>query len=127
MLALCCERLSGDWQQAYGHPVLVAESFVDSQLFRGTCYKAHGWKLLGCTQGRRRSRQDYYTTHGRPKQLWVRELRTKARAVLCVAQLPAELQHVEDAVIPRCDATVGELRQLMVRTPYLCEVKVIPS
>lgn len=113
VLALCCERLSGDWQQAYGHPVLVAESFVDSQLFRGTCYKAQGWELLGQTRGSGRSRQDYYTAHGRPKQLWVRELRPKARAVLCAEQLPAELRHVEDAVIPRCEATVGELRQLM--------------
>ena len=114
VLALCCERLADDWQQAYGHPVLVAESFVDSQLFRGTCYKAQGWKLLGQTQGSGRSRQDYYTAHGRPKQLWVRELRPKASAVLCAERLPADLQHVEDAVIPRCDATVGELRQLMV-------------
>jgi hypothetical protein len=114
VLALCCDRLADDWQQAYGHPVLVAESFVDSQLFRGTCYKAQGWKLLGETQGSGRSRQDYYTAHGRPKQLWVRELRPKARALLSAQQLPADLQHVEDAVIPRCDATVSELRQLMV-------------
>jgi len=114
VLALCCERLADDWQQAYGHPVLVAESFVDSQLFRGTCYKAQGWKLLGETQGSGRNRQDYYTAHGRPKQLWVRELRPKARAVLSAQQLPTDLQHVEDAVIPRCDATVSELRQLMV-------------
>ena len=114
VLALCCERLADDWQQAYGHPVLVAESFVDSQLFRGTCYKAQGWSLLGETQGNGRNRQDYYTAHGRPKQLWVRELRPKARAVLSAEQLPADLQHVEDAVITRCDATVRELRQLMV-------------
>ena len=114
VLALCCDRLADDWQRAYGHPVLVAESFVDSQLFRGTCYKAQGWKLLGETQGSGRSRQDYYTAHGRPKQLWVRELRPKARAVLSAEQLPTDLQHVEDAVIPRCDATVSELRQLMV-------------
>ena len=114
VLALCCDRLADDWQQAYGHPVLVAESFVDSQLFRGTCYKAQGWKLLGETQGSGRSRQDYYTAHGRPKQLWVRELRPEARAVLSAEQLPTDLQHVEDAVIPRCDATVSEIRQLMV-------------
>jgi hypothetical protein len=114
VLALCCDRLSDDWQQAYGHPVLVAESFVDSQLFRGTCYKAQGWSLLGETKGSGRSRQDYYTAHGRPKQLWVRELRPQARAVLRAAQLPADLQHVEDAVIPRCYATVGDLRKLMV-------------
>ena len=114
VLALCCERLADDWQQTYGHPVLVAESFVDSQLFRGTCYKAQGWKLLGETKGSGRSRQDYYTDHGRPKQLWVRELRPKARAVLCAERLPAALQHVEDAVIPRCEATGPQLRKLIV-------------
>ncbi len=81
MLALCCGRLADDWNQAYGHPVLVVESFVDSQLFRGTCYKAQGWNLLGETQGSARSRQDYYTAHGRPKQLWMRELCPGARAV----------------------------------------------
>lgn len=114
VLALCCERLAHDWQQSYGHPVLVAESFVDSQLFRGTCYKAQGWSLLGETQGSGRSRQDYYTEHGRPKQLWMRELQPKARAVLCAKHLPAELQHVEDAVIPRCEATGPQLRKLLV-------------
>lgn len=113
VLALCCVRLAEDWQQAYGHPVLVAESFVDSQLFRGTCYRAQGWELLGQTKGSGRNRQDYYTAHDRPKQLWVRELRPKARAVLCAARLPAELQHVEDAVIPRCEATTAELRGLV--------------
>jgi len=114
VLAPCCERLAEDWRQSYAHPVLVAESFVDSQLFRGTCYRAQGWELLGQTKGSARSRQDYYTAHDRPKQLWVRELRPKARAILSAARLPSELQHVEDAVIPRCEATVSELRQLMV-------------
>lgn len=113
VLALCCARLSDDWQRSYGHPVLVAESFVDSQLFRGTCYKAQGWELLGLTKGSGRCREDYYVAHGRPKQLWVRELRPGARGELRAARLPAELQPVEDAVIPRCDATVGELRGLM--------------
>ena len=42
VLALCCARLSDDWQEKYGHPILAVESFVDSQLFRGTCYKAQG-------------------------------------------------------------------------------------
>lgn len=114
VLALCCGRLADDWQQNYGHPVLVAESFVDSQLFRGTCYRAQGWTLLGETQGSGRSRQDFYAEHGRPKQLWMRELQPKARAMLCAERLPAELQHVEDAVIPRCEATGPQLRKLLV-------------
>src|ERR1035441_2190383 len=45
-LGLVCRRLSQDWQQAYGHSIAAVESFVDSQLFRGTAYKATGWKLL---------------------------------------------------------------------------------
>ena len=50
-LGLVCQRLSQDWQQAYGHPIAAGESFVDSQLFRGTAYKATGWELLGETDG----------------------------------------------------------------------------
>ena len=42
VLSLCGQQLADDWQRSYGHPVLVAESFVDCQLFRGTCYKAKG-------------------------------------------------------------------------------------
>ena len=113
-LALCCQRLADDWQQSYGHPVLVAESFVDSQLFRGTAYKAQGWELLGETQGNGRSRQDYYVAHDRPKQLWVRELRHGARTILCAERLPTGFQSVEDAVIPRCEATVRQIRKLIV-------------
>jgi len=114
VLALCCKRLAADWQLAYGHPVLVAESFVDSQLFRGTCYKAQGWELLGSTRGSGRSRQDYYVAHDRPKQLWVRELCHGARAVLRAGRLPDALQPVEDAVIPRTTATGPQLRKLLV-------------
>ena len=55
VMKLCLRRLASDWQQTYGHPVLVAESFVDSQLFRGTGYQASGWTLLGQTQGYRRA------------------------------------------------------------------------
>jgi hypothetical protein len=47
VLALCTARLSQDWQAVYGHRILVAESFVDSQLFRGTAYKANGLGSLG--------------------------------------------------------------------------------
>ena len=118
LLALCLARLSADWQATYDHPILLVESFVDSQLFRGTCYKAQGWTLLGATKGFERARQDYYVAHDRPKQLWVRELdpspnpKTNARAHLRAAQLPPHLQAVEDRVIPRTTTTPTELSSL---------------
>ena len=40
-----CRRIGR--RRAYAHPVWLAESFVDTQLFRGTAYKASGWTELG--------------------------------------------------------------------------------
>jgi hypothetical protein len=45
-------QLSEDWEQTYGHPVYFAETFIDPGRFRGTCYRAANWKLLGLTTGR---------------------------------------------------------------------------
>ncbi len=36
VLGLCTKRLAVDWQAAHGHPVLLAETFVDPQRFEGT-------------------------------------------------------------------------------------------
>jgi hypothetical protein len=44
--------LSNDWEHLYGHPVYFAETFIDPGRFRGTCYRAANWKLLGLTTGR---------------------------------------------------------------------------
>ena len=44
--------LSKDWEHIYGHPVYFAETFIDPERFRGTCYRAANWVLLGCTTGR---------------------------------------------------------------------------
>lgn len=56
LLAQWCRRLATDWQAKYGHPVWLVESFVDSDRFRGACYRAANWHHVGATQGR--SRQD---------------------------------------------------------------------
>jgi len=118
VMRLCLERLPTDWEQAYGHPVLVAESFVDSQLFRGTAYKASGWTLLGQTQGYGRvrpkppARQDYYVAHERPKQLWVRELRPGARTILRGRNLPEALQQTKALYPPECPESAEQLRRM---------------
>ena len=113
VMKLCLERLSADWLRSYGHEVLIAESFVDSQLFRGTCYKASGWTLLGQTQGYARARQDYYVEHERPKQLWVRELRPGARTILRGHNLPAALQVLETGQTPACHQSPPELQKMV--------------
>lgn len=109
----CIERVSPDWLQTYGHEVLVAESFVDPQLFQGTCYKASGWTLLGQTQGFQRSRQDYYLEHDRPKQLWMRELRPGARTMLRGRNLPAALKVPEAGQVPACTQAPEQLESML--------------
>jgi hypothetical protein len=52
LLARMTRILSGEWQSVYGHPVHFAETFVDPERFRGTCYRAANWIFLGQTQGR---------------------------------------------------------------------------
>jgi Druantia protein DruA len=52
ILGQVMRRLSQDWEQMYGHPVYFAETFIDPGRFRGTCYRAANWRLLGMTTGR---------------------------------------------------------------------------
>jgi hypothetical protein len=49
-------RIASDWQRKYGHAVVLLETFVEQDRFKGTCYRAANWQWLGCTRGR--SRQD---------------------------------------------------------------------
>ena len=112
VMKLCLARLNLDWQQVYGHEVLIAESFVDHPVFQGTCYKASGWTLLGKTQGYGRCRKDYYVEHKRPKQLWVRELRPGARTMLRGRNLPATLRALEAGQVPSCPHAAAELERM---------------
>jgi hypothetical protein len=52
ILSGIARRLSADWQALYGHPIYFLETFVDPERFRGTCYRAANWVLLGRTTGR---------------------------------------------------------------------------
>jgi hypothetical protein len=52
ILGRVARTLSGDWERLYGHPVYFAETFIDPGRFRGTCYRAANWVLMGQTTGR---------------------------------------------------------------------------
>ena len=56
--------LSGDWERMYGHPIYFAETFIDPGRFRGTCYRAANWILLGYTTGR--GKDDHTNKPNRP-------------------------------------------------------------
>ena len=57
ILGKVTRTLSDDWERMYGHPVHFAETFIDPGRFRGTCYRAANWQLLGLTTGRGKNDQ----------------------------------------------------------------------
>ena len=56
VLGLALRRLRGDWRGRYGYEPLLVETFIESERFRGTCYRASNFIEVGATQGR--GRQD---------------------------------------------------------------------
>jgi Domain of unknown function (DUF4338) len=52
VLGRMAAMLSGEWQRLYGHPIYWLETFIDPARFRGTCYRAANWIVLGRTMGR---------------------------------------------------------------------------
>ena len=52
LLGRMARLLSQDWERVYGHPIYFLETFVDPERFRGTCYRAANWVMLGRTTGR---------------------------------------------------------------------------
>lgn len=69
LLGRILRRISSDWQALYHHPIHLLESFVDTQRFRGTCYRAANWTCVGRSQGRgTKSKTGARTSI---KELWV--------------------------------------------------------
>jgi Druantia protein DruA len=77
ILAMNLRRLSADWQKVWSHPVYLAETFVETARYRGTCYRAANWKELGQTAGRTK-RGNNYLHEGSKKALFVYPLRRDA-------------------------------------------------
>ena len=81
ILGRMATRISDDWQRMYAHPIYLLETFVDPERFRGTCYRAANWVLLGRTTGRGKNDQT-----GRPnrsiKEVWGLPLHRRFRELL---------------------------------------------
>ena len=92
-LALCQRRLSADWQERFGHPLLLLETFVDPTRFQGTLYKASNWIYVGDTKGFRRTSYGYRATAHSPKLVFVHPLHADARTLLARPMLEAPYRH----------------------------------
>ena len=74
ILGLVSRRLASDWQGVYRETIVLAETFVDTERFAGTCYRAANWRCLGSSQGRGRNDRTHQIDQS-VKSVWVYPLR----------------------------------------------------
>jgi hypothetical protein len=91
----------------HGQAVVLAEAFVDSSRFVGTCYRAANWIEVGATRGFAKTNATYIE-HGQPKRVLVYPLVRQARTILC-----SPLPH---ARLPRLPAKSLELSAAQAQT-----------
>lgn len=82
LLAHTARVISRDWQKLYHHPIHLLETFIDPERFRGTCYRAANWILVGKTTGRGKNDQTKRANRSL-KELWVYPLGRHFRKNLC--------------------------------------------
>ncbi len=127
-LSRSLRRLSADWEAAHGHPLELAETFVDPSRFAGTCYAASNWTRVGRAKGFARHSGSYTDPRGSPKEMFVRALRRDARERLAdpadrpewtcravpVRYAPSELRSLRDvfAGLPDCRRGQGRKHRL---------------
>lgn len=82
ILSTVTKQLPHDWQFLYNYTPVAVETFVQKDRFKGTCYNAANWKLVGETQGRgklgRNKKQSLPI-----KYIYVYPLNKSFRCILC--------------------------------------------
>jgi len=84
ILGLAARQLPLDWQSRYSYQPVLMETFVQKNKFKGTCYRAANWMLVGQTQGR--GKRDHQHENPLPiKDVYVYPLNKFFRNFLCSA------------------------------------------
>jgi hypothetical protein len=52
LLSMAARSLPGHWEGRCGYRPVLLETFVESERFTATCYRAANWSCVGWTQGR---------------------------------------------------------------------------
>jgi len=85
LLARMAKRIAGDWQDSYGHPLYMLTTFIDTERFTGSCYRAANWIYLGKTTGRGKNDQTN-TVNRSIKAVFCYPLQKDFRTRLCSDQ-----------------------------------------
>jgi len=82
ILSLIAKRISTDWNNIYNHRLYFLETFVDTEKFIGTSYKASNWSYLGKTTGRGKNDQTHKVNRS-IKAVYGYPLTSNFRKMLC--------------------------------------------
>lgn len=108
------KRLSADWVQSWGHPVLLVETFVDPSRHFGTCYAASSFLHLGETRGFGR-RSGRYVEHRQVKDVYVKALQRRSVEALAGTFDHPLLSTDPGSQMARIDFNTADLTSLIER------------
>ncbi|MBT3486846.1 MAG: DUF4338 domain-containing protein [Desulfobacula sp.] len=85
-------RIKDDWYKKWDFQPVLMETFVDPELYHGTCYQASNWEYLGMTtgQGLVRKGKTYKTS---PKKIYMKPLIKDFRKILCSKNLTGNVAY----------------------------------
>lgn len=75
------KQLPVDWQARYNYKPVLLETFVQTDRFKGTCYRAANWLQIGKTEGYSISSE--YKKSALPKTIFLYPLCKNFRQILC--------------------------------------------
>ena len=85
VLGMVLRRIGADYETQYGYRPWLVESFVDTEHFIGTSYKAANWVEIGQTQGRGRQDREHKNAKS-IKTIYVYPLEADLRAHMGIAE-----------------------------------------
>ena len=110
ILSGCRRRLAKDWQTQFCKPLVLLETYVDSDYHVGTIYRADNWIFVGHTRGYKRIAGGYSALPSESvKLVFVKPLQRDARRILCAPQLPLAYQHE----VEKMKLSVKDFRSLL--------------
>ncbi|NNK02062.1 MAG: DUF4338 domain-containing protein [Desulfatitalea sp.] len=80
ILGQIARQLPFDWEARYGYRPVLLETFVQTDRFKGTCYKAANWIKIGTTGGY--SLSSVYKKDVPTKDIYIYPLRKNYREIL---------------------------------------------
>jgi Druantia protein DruA/Transposase Tn5 dimerisation domain/Transposase DNA-binding len=122
VLGLALRQVCRDWQQRYGYEPVLVETFVETQRFKGTCYRAANWIEVGETRGRGRQDREHASTEP-VKRVLLYPLQERAREELgggpaAPASAPSDWAEEEFGGVALGDKRLKERLLILARDFY---------